>query len=275
MKPNICTIVGNEPYLLKFLALRESLETYCRPYSLFILVLDQCSEKTLSKLANIEVVNLSKIETNQAKSRKDKLPANDYVWLLKTFWIRYLLEEVGLPHLLYLDADSLFFASPEGLYQQLSRTDLAITPHRFSPRFKQYERNGLYNAGFIWMRRSKKTLACVKEWTATALAHKYGHLTEQKCLDDWPKKYGAQTIEHLGANLAPWNQGRYTYSRRSREIFVEDDKLIWYHFHQGLETYYPLHPFVKKHIYSWYCRALARAEQQKCLLPCTGEDVKK
>lgn len=262
MKPNICVIVGSEPYLVKFLALRESLEMYCRPYSLFLLALDRRTGKALSKLANVEIVNLSRVETDQVKARKEKIPANDYVWLLKTFWLRFLLEDYGLPHLLYLDADSLFFASPKELYQQLSQADLAITPHRFSSQFKHYEKNGLYNAGFIWMRQNKAALDCVKDWTATALAYKHGHLTEQKCLTDWPKIYGAQVIEHLGVNLAPWNQRRYTYSKRNGDIFVESNLLIWYHFHQGIETHYPLHPFIKKHVYSWYRKALARAELQ-------------
>ena len=112
------------------------------------------------------------------------------------------------------------------------------------------------------MRRSDAVLACVEEWTSTALAHEHGHLTEQKCLDGWPGKYGARVVEHLGVNLAPWNQGRYAYSKRDGDIFVNDDCLIWYHFHQGLGTRYPLHPFVEEHVYGRYGAALARAELQ-------------
>jgi len=43
---------------------------------------------------------------------------------------------------------------------------------------------------------------------------------------------------------------------------VDGDELIFYHFHKRLKPGFALDPFVQRHVYGPYRRALARAERR-------------
>ena len=54
---------------------------------------------------------------------------------------------------------------------------------------------------------------------------------DQKYLDRWPDHYtGVRIIVNKGVNLAPWNIGNYTLSKKGTQIFVDNDELVFYHY---------------------------------------------
>ena len=59
-----------------------------------------------------------------------------------------------------------------------------------------------------------------------------GKLGDQKYLDDWPDRFqGVLSIRHKGANLAPWNLSNYTITKDNDAVRVDDQPLIFFHFH--------------------------------------------
>ena len=90
---------------------------------------------------------------------------------------------------------------------------------------------------------------------------------EQGYLDDLQLKYGCHIVQHLGANLAPWNQEQYDYDWDGEHLFVNGHRLLFYHFHEFRHTNdgrvlkrtgYKLHPVVVDRVYRVYEAEIAR-----------------
>jgi len=229
------------------------MEAHCKPYTLWVLTLtlDTC----LPALANTHPLSILSLETDPYRSVRSGRKWVEYVWTLKPALIIHLLETYSLPALTYIDGDSAFFGSPAPLFTEIADAPLAITPHRLHPDYAFYIVNGEFNGGFIHAKPAG--LPCLHKWAEQCLdwcflAYDTDRFVDQKYLNSWPRKWGAHAIQQKGVNLAPWNQRQYAYTLRDGNIFVDDDPLVWYHFHQGLATGYPLHPFVKQHIYAPY-----------------------
>jgi hypothetical protein len=177
----------------------------------------------------------------------------------------WLFEHKNPPHLNYLDADCYFFGSPGALFGEVSGETVAITPHRFSPdRLWMESVNGKYNVGLVFVRRNWAGLACLREWARLCLARcAQDEGADQKYWDDLLPEHQGHAIRHKGVDLAPWNQAdQYRYSLRGGRVYVDDDELIFYHFHKRLEPGFDLDPFVEERVYGPYREALARAERR-------------
>lgn len=245
---NYCTITDAK-YKVRTQVLLRSMETHCQPFRLWVLPLDN------TQIPGTTGISLSAIMTPALKKARVGMPRRKFAWLIKSALLQYILGQVEA--VCYLDSDSAFFSSPTEFFRSLN-ADIAITPHRFSPAYRHYVDNGRFNAGFLFFRNGNAASRCLTEWQAVCLADQSGLLTEQKHLDQWQRDYGAVAINHLGINLAPWNQAQYAYSTADT-YQVDGHPIVWYHFHEGLGTGYPLHPFVKRHLYSAYRRQLEKA----------------
>ena len=54
-----------------------------------------------------------------------------------------------------------------------------------------------------------------------------------KYLDEWPDiYYSCHIIENLGAGIAPWNYSQYQIFEKNGHIKINNENLIFYHFHQ-------------------------------------------
>lgn len=261
---NYCTYFDTA-YLAQGLALHSSMEKHCRPYHLWILALCNRSLKTLVKLnlPNTTIVPMSSFETKVLLAAKATRSRREYYWTCTGSLMLYVLGE-SIDQLNYIDADCYFFSHPRAMFEEIGDAPLGITPHRFSPSKLHFLSNGIYNVGLVHAKHTPRGLSCIQEWAAQCIDWCYyrnegNKFADQKYLDTWPKKWGAHAIQHKGANLAPWNQaGQYSYTLRGEQVYIDNDPLIWYHFHQGLDPKHHIHPFVREHIYEPYKKALAR-----------------
>jgi hypothetical protein len=138
----------------------------------------------------------------------------------------------------YLDSDLFFFASPAPLFTEIGDRSIAIIEHRFPHRLvARFEKTGHFNVSWVYFRRDTHGLECLRSWREQCLewchdrveANRYA---DQKYLDAWPERYPSTAIiSHKGANLAPWNVDRYTISLRGGVPYVDDEPLIFFHFH--------------------------------------------
>lgn len=254
-------------YLAKGLALIESMQAHCQPYHLWILALCKETEAALKALSlpNVSIVSMPDFETPDLLAAKGNRSPTEYIWTCTGSWILHVMSiEPEINHLSYIDADLLFFSDPEPVFEEVGKAPIGITPHRFSPRMRAWLKIGEFNVGLIYVWRCLPGLACIQEWTDQCIEwcywrHENDQYCDQKYLNEWPTRWGAHSIQHKGANLAPWNQEtQYTYSLRGGQIYVDDDELIWYHFHKGLESGYIVEPFIQEHVYGAYRRALER-----------------
>jgi len=255
-----CTLFDAN-YLAQGLALYESISKHHEDYRLHILTLCEKSFGVLKKLGlpNIILYLAADVETPELRSMRPRLSSSEYIWVFKPGFI--MLTLLKTRHVAYVDADSYFFNTCDiSSIGVDDKTPTAVTPHRFTPIHEHFAINGAFNAGFIFAARAG--IPCLKDWNHRCIADRRGIITDQVHLNNWPEQWGAHIIRHKGINLAPWNQaGQYRYSVRKGQVYVDDDPLIWYHFHQGLKPSYNLAPFVRTYIYEPYREALGRARE--------------
>jgi hypothetical protein len=222
------------------LTLYESLSKMLPSLDLWVLCLDETSHNLLEALSLKEVhpVELGELELFDPKlaTIKNTRTAPEYYFTCKSVFIDYLFETVTLPRITYLDADLYFFESPTELHLEARDASAVVHGHNFPANQADIaDQVGRYNAGFISVRNDKTGRDCITDWRERCLDWCYdrvedGKYADQKYLDDWPDKWGADVIDRPGAGTARWNLERWSFSVEGNTIFVDDDPLVFYHF---------------------------------------------
>jgi hypothetical protein len=229
-------------YLARALVLYDSLKRSCGEFQIWMLCMDEESYAELARLQlpEVNLLKLDELERDdapllQAKSNRSRL---EYYFTCTPSLPRFILKRNSDVDLItYLDSDLYFFSNIEPLFDEISDRSIAIIAHRFSEAFRKWEWNGIYNVGWVTFRRDEFGMSCLEWWRERCLEWCYDRIennrfADQKYLDDWPTRFqNVVVLQHKGANLAPWNVGNYKLTLRDGAIFVDDQPLIFFHFH--------------------------------------------
>jgi hypothetical protein len=279
-----CTYFDHR-YLSRGLALYKSLNNYCKNFKLFILCLSQnCYDILRSKdLKNVFLLRLEEIEDcdEELLEAKRNRTLIEYYFTLTPSYILYILknfEEIDL--ITYLDADIYFFSNPQPIFEEMGESSIAIISHRFPKRLKHFEKYGVYNVSWMSFRRDINGLSCLKwfrercnEWCYDRI--ELDKFADQKYLEKFEELFNkVHIIQHKGANVAPWNIENYNITISGSQIYIENQVLIFYHFH-GLKKILPflydtglsnygssLFKVVRNNIYLPYIKDLIEIENE-------------
>jgi hypothetical protein len=242
MKYKYCTLFDKN-YLPHVLSLCESLDKHTESYVIYCFCMDDESFQYMEAAVNESIVPISynqlEIQFPELRIAKANRSTVEYYFTCSSAICSYIFDNYPQTNLVtYLDADLYFFASPLPIYQELQDSSIGIIEHRFSFFGKRYEKYGKYNVGWISFKNDYSGRKCLEEWRLDCLDWCYdrledGKFADQKYLDYWSEKYdGVHVIQHLGANVAPWNVGQYKIKLVSatNEILVKNHALIFYHF---------------------------------------------
>lgn len=259
---NFCTLF-DRAYAPKGMALIESIKRWMPDAKCFVLYLGDDSPQIEN------VTYLRDIITDELLTAQENRTWKEFSWTLGSWWVWWLLKI--LDSVIYVDADTFFFNALE-----LPKADIAICPHRWTPRHKDnLIANGIYNVGLVSFRGTRAGKRCATDWKNNCVEWCYAkhdgeRFGDQGYLNNWVETYGAFVINHLGINLAPWNQEQYSYCLEDGHLFVDDgkncDPLIMYHFSEfgtlkhgkPIRTNYPLNPMVEQYIYAGYESEIAK-----------------
>lgn len=229
-------------YLARALVLYDSLKRNCAAFKLWMLCMDEESQAALAKLnlPEVSLLALRELERDDPLLRQAKTnrsPLEYYFTCTPSLPLFILNHNPDVDLITYLDSDLYFFSDVEPLFDEIGNHSIAIIPHRFSEAFRKCERNGIYNVGWVTFRRDDNELSCLQWWRDRCIEWCYDRVennrfADQKYLDDWPTRFpNVVVLQHKGANLAPWNVGNYELTLRNGSIFVDDQPLIFFHFH--------------------------------------------
>jgi hypothetical protein len=240
MTYNFCTFFDRN-YLYKGLALYYSLLEHCGEFNLWIVCFDDISFSVLQKmnLKNVKLISMEEFEDEELLSIKDTRSATEYCWTCTPSIPRHILnKERSLDHIAYLDADLFFYSDPAPIFKEFEGGSILITEHRYAKNVKHYAKKyGKYNVQFMVFRNNASGLECLNWWRDRCIEWCYdkqsdGKFGDQKYLDDWTTRFeGVHVLKHLGGGLAPWNISNYKISNTNNKIYVNEDSLIFYHFH--------------------------------------------
>jgi len=276
---DFCTLFDKN-YLFRGLALHESLGRHVADFTLWILCMDDTSFEILNRmeLPNVRLLSLAEFEDEELLAAKKTRTAYEYYWTCTPSLPLYLLEhEPGLESITYLDADLFFFSDPAPAFAELGDGSIAIIEHRYAPAWEHLlETSGIYCVQLMIFRNDERARTALRWWRDRCNEWCYhrvedGKMGDQKYLDDWPERFaGVVVLQHKGAGLAPWNLARYTVRETDGEIRVDDQPLIFYHFHslaivnggkdfQLAYTDYSIGRGIAKLLYSPYIRVVKKA----------------
>jgi hypothetical protein len=278
-----CTYFDHN-YLPRGLALYRSLQRHAPGARLWVLCLSDACHQALMALAlpNLVPVRLGDFEAAEPEVAATRPTRSmiEYYFTLTPAWILFVLNrEPGLEWVTYLDSDLFFYASPEPIYEEMKGAAFGIIPHRFSRRQEEQRKYGLYNVGWVSARNCDDGISALGWWRARCIEWCYDHVdgdrfADQRYLDRLPELFtGVHVIEHLGANLAPWNFAGVRLERRNGSVEIDGQyQLLFFHFYgvkRSGDYYFNSHrlyraPFsrlAKHEIYQPYVSALADAER--------------
>jgi hypothetical protein len=242
MTREFCTLFDGN-YLIKAVAMARSLERHHPDHRLTCFCFDADAKELVDALGlpAVRTVTLDELEAHDpalATTKRDRTPT-EYCWTATPTLPLYLFEtRPELAEVTYLDADLLFFSSPEPLFEEMGDASILITPHRFAPEYAHHAMSGIYNVQFLTFRRDARGMEALRWWRDRCLEWCYnrledGKLGDQKYLDDWPTRFaGVHELRHKGGGLAPWNISQYDVRAEGRRVMVDDDPLVFFHYHR-------------------------------------------
>jgi hypothetical protein len=243
MARHYCTYFDQQ-YLTRGLAMYRSLHHWSEGlFTLWILCLDEYTHSTLGRLDLPDVRLIHRRDFEQANPELQPLKRErnriDYYWSctpalpLHVFKLESRAEAVT-----YLDADLLFFSSPEPVYRESDDASIVLVPHRFSDHADLEAVVGTYNVQMMVFRRDSNALEALEWWKARCLEWcsaepADGRFGDQKYLDDWPSRFrNVRRLEHKGAGVAPWNVAQYALREENDgRVTVDREPVIFFHYH--------------------------------------------
>ena len=188
---------------------------------------------SLLRLSELEAADPELVATRSTRS------LIEYYFTITPCLLWHLLtrqEDIGM--VTYLDADMMFFSSPEPLFAEAGDASVIITPHRFSRRLEELRKWGAYNVSWLTFRNIPEGLQCLSWYRKACLEWCYDVLEEarfadQKYLDAFPTKFkNVHIMAHLGGGCAPWNIEDYAIREQDGAVVVNGVTLIFYHAHR-------------------------------------------
>ncbi len=237
---NYCTLFDSN-YIACGINLIESLKQHDQNAKVYVVTMDIYVNNELQKLdfANVILIKIDDVEKeySQLKDLKQKRSKTEYFFTLTPVICKYIMSLFDdIDRLTYLDSDLYFFSSPSPLFDEIRDSSIAIIEHKFSFIAKQNVKYGRFNVGWISFARDSQGIDCIDNWFDNCIEWCFqkvepNRYADQKYLDKWPLNYSnLKIIKHKGANLAPWNIANYKIKKINNEIFVDEDKLIFFHF---------------------------------------------
>jgi hypothetical protein len=277
-----CTYFDDN-YLPRGLALHHSLQRHAPGSRLWVLCLSEACYRTLVALdlPNLiprRLADFEKADPEVAATRSTR-SVIEYYFTCSPAWLLFVLKsEPDAEWVTYLDSDLFFFASPDPIYDEMKDAAFGIIPHRFAKRLAGYLRFGTYNVGWVSARQCDEGIAALRWWRERCIEWCYDRVegdrfADQRYLDRLPELFAnVHVIEHLGANLAPWNLANYRLEWRGGSVEIESRyPLVFFHFFGVKRSgrYYfnshrlyraPFSDLVRHRIYEPYIAVLATSE---------------
>ena len=205
----------------------------------YILTLDNEVRNFLQELNDpaMRLIELDDIEA-EFKIKNTFASKKEYFFSLTPYLCMYCLDFLKLKSILYVDADIYFTGNIEEVTRGMHHNHVvAISPHRHPwPNSIILKKHGKFNVGINFFKNHAISMSILERWITDCNPENQkdsglSYFSDQISLDDWSKSFnGVYIIDHIGVNVAPWNAIRYSFKYKNGNYYVNNEKLICYHF---------------------------------------------
>jgi len=242
-KTCLFTIVAPN-YLAQAITLKQSLDKFASVDFKIILVSDQkfnFHDPDINKI----IINSKNLNINEYNKLSFSYNILEHCTNIKPACFNYFIDNYD--YIYYIDPDIYFYQDPLLMNQFFEDADVILTPHSLSPVLDgkspselEFLRTGLYNLGFIGIRKSQSVKIFIDWWRVRCelfgINETYsGLFVDQKWIDLAPIFFKfIKTITNTGFNCGYWNLHERPISYLNNNYMAGFDQLFFFHF-SGLD----------------------------------------
>jgi len=240
VKQNFAVVISKY-YASRCISLVESIITY--DVKIYILCFDKQTSKLLDKFKNsnkVEIINYDKISNFDKTLKKIILKRKliDKIVTSRPVFLQYLYKKYIIKNIFLLDSDIFFFSNPKKLNKHVKGYSVAYCKHNFTKNnLELSNKYGKYNGGFVYARFNKNGLIFLKKWSLLCkkwceFDSKDGKFSDQKYLENLSLEIkDIKILNNPEINLAPWSLEGKKIQLKNKQIYVNNKRLIFFHFH--------------------------------------------
>lgn len=234
-------------YLPKALILAKSLKDYNENVKFCVVLVEKEIPKAWPKIADelIDKVILAKeLDFKDFDKFIFKHSIVEASTSIKGQALVYFLENED-DKVVYIDPDIKTYKSLDELSNLLDDNDIILTPHLTIPEIEEKDiqhnelsalRHGVYNLGFLAVKKSDEGLKFAKWWRDRLGLYCYddipkGIFTDQRWVDLAPAYFNVYILKNPGYNMAPWNLSTRKLELINGNLIVNgENELVFFHY---------------------------------------------
>ena len=237
------TLCSNN-YFPQALALANSFLEHHPASNFYIILVDKRTDLNVWDNMRIRLIEVAMVET-EILSLAAKYNIVELNTAVKPQAFLYLFANTRADVIYYLDPDVYIYQSFQELNDYLETYEVLLTPHILrpipidgkTPFENDFLNFGLYNLGFLGLKRSAATKELLHWWKERTYKYGYKNLAKGLFVDQlWMNFVPVQhekvkIIDQPGYNMAPWNLHERKLSFRDDSYYVNNTNLlVFYHF---------------------------------------------
>lgn len=240
---NICTIIAKN-YIPFARTLSQSFLELHPDGKCYVLIIDEFDDYIDASHESFEIVRSVELKIPRLQEFCYKYNIIELATAFKPFLLSYLFKSNDIDNILFLDPDILVTHSLNKLYEEFKKADIILTPHLdkdypddgFLPDDSHIMRSGIYNLGFIGLRKCNNVDAFLTWWQhklydKCVIDHRIGYFVDQKFIDLASVLFPNITVLHdSGYNVAYWNIHSRKIHKHDNIWMCNDGILYFYHF---------------------------------------------
>jgi lipopolysaccharide biosynthesis glycosyltransferase len=243
---NIAFTICSNNYLAQAYLLAKSFLANNQHYSFKIGLVDELQTNVAyDKIANVEVIPCKDVvPASMLSNMVARYKIVELNTSVKPFYFNHFFTAYNDCKVVYLDPDIYIYNSIAPIDTLMENYSILLTPHIYSPipddgntpTERAFIKYGIYNLGFIALKKTAETERFVK-WLMDRLSlycyseNQLGIYVDQSWINFVPIFFqNVHIVRHFGFNAAYWNLHERTYQLRNDTWYVNEDPLIFFHF---------------------------------------------
>lgn len=240
---HICTIIAKN-YISFARTLCASFMEHNPNGKCYVLIIDEFDGYIDSSKENFEIINLQELKIPRLQEFCFKYNITELSTAVKPYLLQYLFDSRGIDIIFYMDPDILVTSPLDQLYNELETFDILLTPHLdqdypedgLKPNDAWIMLSGIYNLGFIGLRKSQNTQRFLSWWqfklyNKCVSEHASGYFVDQRFIDLASVLFSnIKIIRDRGYNVAYWNIHSREIHKQNNVWMCNDGILYFFHF---------------------------------------------
>jgi hypothetical protein len=191
-----------------------------------------------------EILEVEKVDIDGFEWMVNNYSIVEFITAVKPFYFTYILKNrPDVDKVIYFDPDIMVFQPLTDLETKLDANDIVLTPHfttpiedSLQPTEKHVFNTGVFNLGFLAVKRSPNTIAMLRWWenklrTECILDLTRGYFVDQLWMNLVPTFFDKVLIDkYPGYNMAHWNLHERSLVQTPEGYTVNGVPLVFYHF---------------------------------------------